>query len=380
MPVRCVLPLILAVCLPASIAFGEPPRRTSAPVRKSAAEVLGAAGAQRVEESIDRGLKYLATHQQPDGSFATRPTGQPGVTSLCVLAFLSRGHLPDQGPYGKSLANAIDFVLSCQRSNGLLSLVEPESHHVHDGASHAGNYNHAIAGLMLGEVYGMCQNDQHERVRVAIDRALIFMRKQQTKPKRRAIDEGGWRYIRQRTTIDADLSVTSWQLMFMRSAKNAEFDVPKGYVDEAMQYIKGCFDSKEQTFIYGHSPRDRIATRGVAGGGIVSLALGGEHNSEMALAAGEWLLRQSFDRYNRGAGPYHYGAYYASCGMFQLGGDYWEKFYPRLSGALTRFQRADGSWDIERDYNGNTFGQCYTTSLSVLALTPPYQLLPIYQR
>ena len=66
--------------------------------------------------------------------------------------------------------------------------------------------------------------------------------------------------------------------------------------------------------------------------------------------------------------------------MFQLGDKYWEKFYPRLAAALTRFQGDDGSWDIERDYNGNGFGRCYTTALSVLALTPPYQLLPIYQR
>ena len=100
----------------------------------------------------------------------------------------------------------------------------------------------------------------------------------------------------------------------------------------------------------------------------------------MAQQAGHWILAQSFDRYNRGTGPYHYGAYYASQAMFQLGGEYWEQFYQHVAPALVRNQRTGGSWDIERDVNGNTFGTCYTTSLSVLALTPPYQLLPIYQR
>ena len=372
--------LLFAVGAPGPVLGDEDTNDTRRPFRRPAVEILGRTEWQRVEQSINDGLEYLVSQQRQDGSFAARPSGQPGITSLCVLAFLSRGHLPGSGPHGERLSSAIDFVLSCQRDDGLLSLAEPERRHVHDGASHTGNYNNAIAGLMLAEVYGMCQGDQHERIRAAIERSLVFMRRQQTKPKRRPIDNGGWRYIRRRTTIDADLSVTSWQLTFLRSAKNAEFDVPESHVDEGMAYVKGCFDAEEQTFIYGHSERDHIATLGVAGGGIVSMALGGEHDSEMAKQSGRWILQQSFQRYNRGAGPYHYGAYYSSQGMFQLGGKYWEQFYPRLTQALTRFQRADGSWDIERDINGNTFGNCYTTALCVLALTPPYQLLPIYQR
>jgi hypothetical protein len=168
--------------------------------------------------------------------------------------------------------------------------------------------------------------------------------------------------------------------MFMRSAKNAGFEVPKEFVDEAMVFVRGCFEPRRGTFIYGHSSIDGHPTCGVAGGGILSLALGGEHNTEMAQRAGRWILTQSFDRYNVGLGPYHYGAYYASQAMFQLGGQYWERFYRNMAPALVQFQRDDGSWDIERNVNGNAFGRCYTTSLSVLALTPPYQLLPIYQR
>jgi hypothetical protein len=65
--------------------------------------------------------------------------------------------------------------------------------------------------------------------------------------------------------------------------------------------------------------------------------------------------------------------------MFQLGGDYWAKFYPPLASMLIENQRADGSWDAEAAWDG-AFGNNYTTALTVLALTPPYQLLPIYQR
>ncbi len=343
-------------------------------------EVLSSVEQRQVEQSIQQGLEFLASRQRADGSFESRASGQPGITALAVMAFLSRGDMPGQGPHGERLTRAIDFVLRCQRDDGLLSFAAPGAFHVHDGATHAGNYNHAIAGLMLGEAYGMCGDEQDERIREAIEAGLAFLREQQLKPKRRRIDSGGVRYIRQRTSIDADLSVTSWQIMFMRSALNAGFEVPKEHVDEALGFVKRCFDDRRQTFIYGHSPIDAQPTRGVAGGGIVCLSLSGEHDSAMARAAGRWILEQSFDRYNRGAGPYHYGAYYCSQAMFQLGGEFWEQFYPRLVRSLTRFQHDDGSWDIEQNINGNTFGICYTTALCVLALTPPYQLLPIYQR
>src|SRR3990172_2265239 len=50
-----------------------------------------------VDHSVDRALAWLVTQQRPDGSFTTLDTGQPAVTALCVLAFLSRGLLPDEG-------------------------------------------------------------------------------------------------------------------------------------------------------------------------------------------------------------------------------------------------------------------------------------------
>src|ERR1041384_2667591 len=56
------------------------------------AAVLPPAKWRQVEESVDRALAHIALRQAADGSFPTIPAGQPGVTSLCVMAFLSRGH------------------------------------------------------------------------------------------------------------------------------------------------------------------------------------------------------------------------------------------------------------------------------------------------
>ena len=87
--------------------------------------------------------------------------------------------------------------------------------------------------------------------------------------------------------------------------------------------------------------------------------------------------RKRFDRYPA-VDRYHYSAYYCSQAVFQLGNEYWSKFYPPLMNALIDNQQPDGSWDRER--RESQYGNTYSTALAVLALTPPYQILPIYQR
>jgi hypothetical protein len=329
---------------------------------------------------VDRGLEYLATQQEPDGSFKTLAVGQPGITSLCVMAFLSRGHLPGQGPYGETIDRAIDYVLSTQQPGGLLyGLPVAQQWERFDG-SHTAIYNHAIAGLMLAEVYGMTDAPRQQRLRAAVDKALNYTRERQVAPKRKQIDKGGWRYVRQWASNDSDLSITSWQLMFLRSARNAEFDVPEQFIDEAMDYIRGCFDESQSTFLYSES--ERFVSGGVVGGGILSLALGGEHQTPIARRGGDWILAHRHRPYN-GPGAakldrYHYSTYYCSQAMFQLGGDYWAQFYPDMMDTLLQNQRDDGSWEPET-INDGPYGSAYTTALAILALTPPYQLLPIYQ-
>lgn len=343
-------------------------------------DILDAAQWARLDQSVDRGLEYLATQQEPDGSFKTLEAGQPAITSLCVMSFLSRGHVPGRGPYGESLNRAIDFVLSTQQGNGLLyGLPISAGWERYDG-SHTAIYNHAIAGLMLAEVYGMTNKPLQDRLRVAVENALKYTRECQVAPKRMPADKGGWRYLREYSANDSDLSVTSWQLMFLRSARNAEFEVPEQYIDEAMTYIRSCFDDLQATFIYAES--ERRPSGGIVGGGILSLALGGEHQTQIAHLAGDWILANRYRSYNgpgqHGMDRYHYSTYYCSQAMFQLGGDYWAEFYPDMMNTLLDNQQPDGSWEPEAIMDG-TYGSAYTTALAILALTPPYQLLPLYQ-
>ena len=196
----------------------------------------------RVESSVDRGLAWLASQQEEDGRFPTNEIAQPAVTSFAVMAFLARGHMPDQGRYGKTITRAIDFVLSTQKRRGYFSLlpVTPPSNHL--TPSQTVTYNHSIAGLMLGEVYGMTTGERSKTIEIAIEKALLFHREVQTRVKSKEADFGGWRYgYPESPKASSDMSVTGWALMFLRSARNAEFNVPKLYFDEGLDFVERCY-------------------------------------------------------------------------------------------------------------------------------------------
>lgn len=353
------------------------------------AAVLPAEKWLRVEKAVDRALAWLADREAANGAFPAYPSGQPAITSLCAMAFLSRGHQPGIGAYGQGLNKAIDFVLSCQRDDGVFSYQEPGPMHQDKEASHTAVYNHAISGLMLGEAYGQISGARAKRVKTAIELALKFSLELQSRPKR-LLDKGGWRYLAAFPSgINSDLSVTGWELMFLRSAKNAEFPVPEKSVKEAIDYVHEMWDPASGAFNYALPTDPRIGpriTRGMTGAGILCLSMAGQHETIVARSAGTWLLEHPFQYFgetvprNGRDDRFLYSVYYCSQAMAQLGGRYWERFFPKIVELLLENQAQDGSWPSEPNSGDGIFGNAYSTALAVLSLTPPYQLLPVYQR
>ncbi len=349
---------------------------------------------QQIDTSVERALQWLATQQQRDGSFLTLSQGQPGVTSLCVMAFAAHGHLPGEGPYGAQLQKAIDFIVSCQKPSGLLALVGPGGQRITRNVSHsigsAATYNHAFSALLLSEVFAMGSGDLQQNQAV-IERAVQATLDMQRWPKRRKTDEGGWRYVDrfdEDGLHDSDLSVTGWHLMFLRSAKNAGFEVPKETIDNAISYVHRCFQPKYQTFLMFAGPEDS-RSRGMAGAGILALAHAGHHDSKEARLAGDWLLKEGFANYNESRhynsdswtdDRYHYGVFCASQAMYQLGGEHWAQFFPPTVKVILQNQSQRGYWAADVHYSDGKFGNAYTTALMVLTLGAPNQLLPIFQR
>jgi hypothetical protein len=85
--------LCLGTVLISSCQRAEGQAAAPAPIPAQAvAAVLPAEKWQQLESAVDRGLAWMAGQQVGDGAFPTYASGQPGVTSLCILAFLSRGY------------------------------------------------------------------------------------------------------------------------------------------------------------------------------------------------------------------------------------------------------------------------------------------------
>ncbi len=341
-------------------------------------QILNPTQWRQLDQTVDSGLRFLASRQEADGSFPTLKHAKPGVTSLCVLAFLSRGHLPNEGQYGKQIQRAVEFVASAQKPNGLLTREPLENGLPSHGVSHVAMYNHGISGLMLSEAYGVTGAAQDDPLHSVIAKALEFSFSKQNRRSLPNTSRGGFDYAT--SSFYNDLPITSCQLLFFRSARNAGFEVPAVHIDDALLFVKSCYDPRESIFRY----RDHYTySRGVTACGILALSLAGEHQTEIARSAGAWLGTQSFDRFNRSRDShdrYFYSAYYTSQAMFQLGGDHWNKFYPPLLEVLSKNQLDDGSWDRELGSDTARYGNAYSSSLAILALTPPYQILPIFQR
>ena len=338
------------VCLTLVLFFGC--------VLSAAAAPKPDARSREVDAVIAKALVFLKNNQNKDGSWSPWRGGRdPALTGLAVMAFLSAGHVPGEGPYGKVVERGIQAVLKMQHPNGLIS-----------GNGHQEMYNHGICTLMLAEVAGMTQGPLAKEVKQKLEKAIAIVLTGQRKG-RYANDpyRGGWRY--RVHGIDSDMSVTGWQLMALRAAKNVGCDVPPDAIERAVDYLKRS-QNGSGAFCYTPGGGPTVACTGT---GILALELCGKdmHRSDRVIKGGNYLLRTAPQR---GGGHFCYSMYYCSQAMFQLGGNYWDYFRPRMHEILLRSQTSTGSWNIDGH------GPSYATAMSVLALTVEYRFLPIYQR
>jgi hypothetical protein len=344
------LAAVLAVTGLAAVVNAQPVEDEEAPVPP------------QVQAAVDKALAWLAREQKSDGSWEQGGGSSTAVPALAVKAFLARGHVPGQGPYGEVLNKGIDYVLSVQKEEGLLSR-----------GGNASMYEHGISTAMLGEAYGMVDDARKAKIEKSLAKAVkLILDAQKLETKTGAEHRGGWRYTPD--ARDSDISVTGWQLMGLRSAANCGATVPKEALEAGREYVRRC-SVRGSGFTYMVKQRDPNPAR--TGTGILSLEMLGEHQSQEALWGGDFLLKHPLTDPNEGF--YYYGVYYVSQALNQLGGKYWERGYPKLRDALLAGQNSQGYWPRGQGQEEQA-GRAYRTSMAVLALCVPYKYLPLYQK
>jgi len=325
---------------------------------------------EKVDDQIDLAIQYLSTKQNEDGSICDADFAKLAMTSLAVLALLSVGHLPsDKTTQGQMIRRALAYVLRPERQakNGYFGQ-----------SDNSRMYGHGITTLMLAEIAGMGLDDTHDKLVIdRLNKALDLIIRSQS-IKKDAANQGGWRY--EPDSIDSDLSITVWQVMALRSAKNAGIEVPSSAIDSAVKYVRSTYKSHRDA---NGNPTDKASgfayvpsstvTYSSATAGMLAMQVCGHYDAPEVKGATEWLITHR-PELKWGEQWFFYGTYYFAQGMHQVGGPIAEDARREVERVLLPQQRKDGSWPATES------GSIYSTSLAILSLSVKYHYLPIYQR
>jgi hypothetical protein len=250
-------------------------------------------------------------------------------------------------------------------------------------------YHHAICGLALAEAYGMTKS---QAVGAAAQKAVDYSAGTQQVPG------SGWRYTPKAASDPepagvADLSVTGWYVMQLKSAKIAGLTVPPGATQGAMAFLEQVSDQ------YGKcryqptrlSPSHTMTSVGM----LCRLFTGSPPNDPRVVGGAEYLMKALPMWGENGVGVDMYYWYYATLTLFQVGGEPWKKWNSLLRDTLCDNQRrpdkahpaldgsandVDGSWDPVCAWGGSPGGRAYTTATGALILEVYYRYLPMYAK
>lgn len=327
---------------------------------------------QAAEAAIERALNFLVSQQQPSGAI-TQGQHETTMTSLAIMALASTGVTPTQADAkGEAMRKALDFVLQQDRRTREGYFGQADGSRM---------YGHGITTLMLSEMAGMgFDHEQDDKIHEACQAGIDLILQAQRRAKDGA-NRGGWRYTPD--AMDADLSVSVWQLMALRSAKNDGLDVPSSAIEQAISYLKrsctcplsadGKPTQAESGFHY--TPGGADIQFAMTAAGVLAMQVCGQYESPLVTQATEWLKKnppQWGTRYVL------YGTYYYAQGMHQQGGTTALDAERIVRELLLPKQQDDGSWNPEGEEGAG--GKIYATCMAVLSLSVNYHYLPIYQR
>jgi len=340
----------------------------------------------KTEESIERGLAFLAKHQRSDGSWKLDDYGQKtlihsdaAATALALLSFQGAGYSHVQFKYQKECRKALDFLIQGQQPNGDLYRPTDET-----SDRNGWLYSHAIAALALCEAYGMTQD---ENLRIHAQRAVDFLVYSQDR------QEGGWRYV---PRVGSDTSVTGWGMMALKSAELSGLYVPKQTYEGIQKWLEHSQSSARERFLYrynwlANTPETKHGTVPTpvmtSVGLLMRLYTGWKPTDSATIQGADWLLKRPPSLGTQQA-PLRdtYYWYYATQVLFHTGGERWKAWYQSLYPLLIETQVTQGpyagSWEPLGpipDAWGEYAGRLYVTTMNLLSLEVTYRHLPIYE-
>lgn len=349
-----------------------------------------------VDATVERGLDFLVRAQQPDGRWSLEKFPGSGknelpklqsdtaATGLALLSFLGAGYDHFDGKHRDTVRRGLEFLLSIQKPDGDLFVPSDKLSN-----SCAWLYSHGIATMALCEAVGMTGDPL---VRPAAEKACGFIATSQHP------ELGGWRYT---PRSDADLSVSGWMLVALRSGQLAGISIDPQVMDRVRKLLDtstapnaaATSSGTPGSIVYLYNARkpDQRPSQSsslcmIALGTLMRLHTGWSKTDPRVIESGRTLsvALPSFGSKDQKARDC-YLWYYVSQVLVHTGGDTWQKWYGTLYEQLSATQESTGvkagSWDplgATPDRWGLFGGRLYVTTLHLLTLEVPYRHLPTY--
>ena len=333
-------------------------------------------GTNLTEASVSRGLRWLASVQNDDGSWSLKNysrsdragnKGDSMGTALALLPFFGAGQTHEFGVYKKTVAGGLKWLMENQKENGDLR---------GNTSSQAGMYAHGQATIVLCEALALTGDRQFFD---PVQRAINYIELAQHR-------SGGWRY---RPGQAGDTSVFGWMMMALQSARAAGMDVSinpnvfvraDNFLDSVAAQPRGR-DKLLSGSAYGYQPGREATDVMTAEAILCRMYLGWRKDDPRMKAAVDWLVKEHLPSSK------DQNLYYWYCGtqvMQHYGGDPWEKWNRRIRTLLiesqTRRGRYPGSWAPDEFEWGEKGGRIYTTAMAVCTLEVYYRHLPLFKQ
>ena len=318
-------------------------------------------GDPKAEEAIKKGLDWLKAHQNDDGSFGEQyPVA---MTGLALLSYLGHCEKPTSTDYGKTVRQAIDFLLGVGTAQ--------------DGklAKTGGTpwvYEHGIATYALGEAYILTKDQKIAEVFTKAVRLIVEGQG----------PDGGWMYNYDKSA--SDTSVSGWQVQALKTAVLSGLNI-SGAELAMKNSVANTMRCQGSNGGFGYrGPEDKQSLTGV---GIVMLQIAShERVQPVRKALSFYIDGKGAPTYNYDAGDANlYSWYYGAQACFQFGGSPWGKWNRTVMPQIISHQSEDGSWRPLGGAGGTGFdhtgkgttkdAQAYRTALCCLTLEVYYRYL-----
>lgn len=318
-------------------------------------------GRIEAEETVERGLEWLKSTQNTDGSWSNKHSA--AMTGFGILAYLGRCETPQSTKYGESCMQAIVYLVNLgMKNDGKLTNNTADKHWP---------YEHAIA------TYALCESVTFaKQLKINIPNLKEITEKSVNLIIENQHEKsGGWEYgYDTKGARGGDLSIAAWHIQALKAASHTGLEI-KGLnkaQSKAVEYVENL-QGENGGFGYASKPNDEAYAK-LTGAGVLCLQMSGKkHESDVRKGTKHILELSKFDYFGKDSNLYAH--YYESQAMMARGGSDWKKYNEIFRDQLINSQNPDGSWKVPGS-GGHYTDVHYRNCLNILMLEVYYRFLP----